>query len=197
MAFDFEKAYQALLGKVDNLTKDFEAEKVNNRELEAKLATINNALPDLASTIEEIARKNQLSDQTPWRAPKLEESNGYKEGSIRKENPEKLPFTGKKDCCPFCTEHGRSSLLDITKSGRWACRTCGKHWYSESLGEKYSRELEKYIRGDEGQEDPVKQFRRDKEKEEHGQEVAELKKELAELKTLLLKGALAPKAVDA
>lgn len=189
MGYDVQKALEALQAQMKELRQEAESEKLNRQELEAKLAQVHNALPDLASTLDEIARRNQLAESKPWKAPVLKETNGYKEGSIRKENPETLPFTGKKDCCPYCTEHGRASLLDITKSGRWACRTCGKHWYGEALGEKYSKELERYIR-EEGTEDPVKAFRKEKEAEDNAEEVADLKKQVAELTQLILKSSL-------
>lgn len=50
------------------------------------------------------------------------------------------------NCCPFCLKFhkGKPTILDKSdKSGKFACRRCGKHWYpwalvaSETSGDKY------------------------------------------------------------
>ena len=45
------------------------------------------------------------------------------------------------DICPFC-EDKVSNVCDVTKGGKWACRTCGKHWFPWAIGKKYSLLLE-------------------------------------------------------
>lgn len=65
-------------------------------------------------------------------------------------------FTGKTNECPWCNEREQDNLLDVTSMGRWACRTCGKHWYEEALGKPYSKEMERYFRTGATQENPVR-----------------------------------------
>ena len=188
---DLEIMFKKLMGEFQGLKQQFEATQKDNEFLKVKIEQMDSKLPDLASTLDEMERRNTLAEANP-EPTNIQEFGGYKEGSIRKNKPEKLPFIGKKDCCPYCTEHGDSSLLDLTKSGRWACRKCGKHWYGEALGQKYSKELERYIR-EEGTEDPVKAFRREKDAEDKENEIDALKRELTELKNMLIQGGLGKK----
>lgn len=45
--------------------------------------------------------------------------------------------------CPFCEEiPSKQNVCDVTKGGKWACRTCGKHWFPWAIGKKYSLLLE-------------------------------------------------------
>ena len=46
------------------------------------------------------------------------------------------------DICPFCAEKKAQNVCDVTKGGKWACRTCGKHWFPWAIGKKYSLLLE-------------------------------------------------------
>ena len=46
------------------------------------------------------------------------------------------------DICPFCAEKKAQNVCDVTKGGKWACRTCGKHWFPWAIGKKYSILLE-------------------------------------------------------
>lgn len=186
---DLEKMFKQMMEKVEALSTELAGERQNRQALEARIAQTENALPDLASDIEEIARRNAIAESTHV-DPELKDFSGFKEGSIRKEKPEKLPFTGKRDCCPYCTEHGKKSMLDFTKSGRWQCRMCGKNWYEEALGQKYSKKLEQYIREGDGK-DPWEKQLEQVDAEKQTAEVESLKAELAELKMLIIKGGLA------
>lgn len=188
---DVQEILKKMQDQINSIAGELTQARTENMQMQQQLDEVNKALPDLASDLNEIQRRNQLAESTPKPDAKLQDFSGYEEGSIRKDNPKKLPFTGKKDCCPFCTEHGKKSMLDITSSGRWACRQCGKHWYEEALGQKYSKQLERFIKTGDDDKDPINLFRKEEIENARNQEVSELKKELDELKNLILKGALA------
>ena len=188
---DIQEMMRKMQEQINTIAGELTQARTENMQMQQQLAEVNRSLPDLASTLDEIQRRNQLAESTPKPDARLQDFSGYKDGSIRKENPEKLPFTGKKDCCPYCTEHGKKSMLDITPTGRWACRQCGKHWYEEALGQKYSKQLEKFIRTGDEDIDPINIFRKEKEDMARDAELDSLKKELYDLKDLILKGALA------
>lgn len=188
---DVNKILESLQSEMKSLRSDYESEKINRQELEAKLSKVESALPSLASTIDEIGRRNSVAESKPWTAGKMDKSNGYKEGSIRKEEldgtpRQKLPFTGKESACPWCNERALPNLLDLTKSGRWACRSCGKHWYTEALNQPYSLELEKFIRED-GSDDPIKRSKMDAKAQKATDEIDDLKRQLSEMKDIMLR----------
>lgn len=184
---DLEKMFKELMVKFDGLTKELDAERQNRIALEERMLQTEQSIPDLASDIEEIARRNAIAEANPSK-PVLKNFSGYKYDK-KTDSRTEIPFTGKKDCCPYCTEHGQKSMLDLTKSGRWACRSCGKHWYEEALGQKYSLKLEQYIREGDGK-DPLQDLIAAEKKELDDERVQKLEAELAELKMLIIKGGL-------
>lgn len=186
---DLKIPIKALEEQVQKLFEELNAERINRKALEDKIEAFDSKLPDLASTLEEIQRRNAEAEAKPKPDANLIESDGFEERSITKGNPKPLPFTGKKDCCPWCSERAKPSLLDLTTSGRWACRQCGKHWYEEHLGQKYSKQLEKFIKVNDQDKDPMEAIF-GKSQADRDSEVTDLKKQVEELKLILIRSSL-------
>lgn len=136
------------------MQKSIEALKAENqalREETAELREVTTKIPDMASTLAVIEARNDYAEKNPP-ATVIQPFSGYKKdpkGPITHYGPNgpyqvsEIPFTGKKDCCPFCTSRKDKSLLDLTQSGRWACRQCGKHWYEDDLGKPWDKKFER------------------------------------------------------
>ena len=48
----------------------------------------------------------------------------------------------KENICPNCVALKQFNICDISRSGKWACRTCGKHWADWAIGQPYTLALE-------------------------------------------------------
>lgn len=121
-------------------------------EMAATIATLNSRvkeaedkLPDMQSTIEQIAKRNYEAENAP-RVVVLRKHNGYRvdKNGDRHEVP-LTPGQYREGCCPWCNKEKKESLLDLTPQGRWSCRQCGKTWAEEALGQPYSKKLERFL----------------------------------------------------
>lgn len=180
-----QQKFEQMMAQMASMQSTIEA-------LNAKVTETEKKLPSIASTLDEIMRRNREAERAP-KIVNLKKISGYnydKETDTRTEIPlEEGQY--RENCCPFCIKEKKASLLDLTASGRWACRTCGKHWYEEAFGQPYSKQLEKFIRVSDEDKDPINIFRKEGQAEDG--RVAKLESELAQLKDLIIKGAFAPK----
>lgn len=116
MGDDVGKLIQEMKDRMDKL----EAE---NQALKEKTERI----PDADSNLFEMEKRNKYAETHP--EPTV----------IKKE----AGFTGKENACPFCNHNKHESLLDLTNSGRWSCRKCGKNWFEEDLNLPWSLKMER------------------------------------------------------
>ena len=56
--------------------------------------------------------------------------------------PATVDGTMKENICPKCNDRKEANICDISRTGKWACRKCGKNWYDWAIGQPYTLELE-------------------------------------------------------
>jgi len=129
-------------------------ESVEEQRAQDKEDAILNAVSDVSA----MEARDRWSTENPEPLVIVNVNAPYKDQKTKRMM--KPAFTGKKDCCPFCTDvKKQESLLDVTNMGRWACRGCGKHWYEEALGQPYSKALERSFKTGAVQDDPLRFFK--------------------------------------
>lgn len=83
---------------------------------------------------------DRFKKKAHYKAPVREDSILVKEPMLNQRGDNYYPTADAQ--CPYCIEKGKDNFLDQQDSGRWACRQCGKMWFTEQLGKKYSKEME-------------------------------------------------------
>lgn len=137
-----DKQIEKVLSRLEALEKD----NADLREVNAEMRSdLKSQFKPKASTSDEIALRNQRAEARGFIEPVLKDHSGITKtiDEFGEVHEKEIPFTGKKNECPFCNAQKKPSMLDINNSGVWQCRRCGKGWMDDALGKPYSRKLER------------------------------------------------------
>lgn len=137
MSDDNKMTHFELVGLLKKLQVQVNAQEQKQIILESENQQYKDALKALGKE----TAFDRIKKQKAYKAPVRELSVLVKEPMLNQRGDNYYPTADKS--CPFCNHKQQDNFLDQMDSGRWACRQCGKMWFTAQLNQPYTTELEK------------------------------------------------------